>query len=90
MVRHRKDNGQISVVRRVRSCRMARHPNLGWKLLMAGADRLDGGTGTAVVCSLVGRRDNVPCLAISAIIYRLILFIRTTDKARAVVKLSPS
>ena len=38
-----------SGVRLVRNCRMVRHPSTGWNLLMAGVDRLDGGTGTPVV-----------------------------------------
>ena len=38
-----------SAARRARSCRMVRHPSTGWNLLMAGADRLDGDTDTAVV-----------------------------------------
>jgi hypothetical protein len=76
---------------------MVRHPSTGQNLLMAGADRLDAPTGTAVAqrseagqgilgakeckvmwvwsamvlavlsCYLAGRRDNVPCLAITAI-----------------------
>jgi hypothetical protein len=28
---------------------MVRHASTGWNLLMAGADRLDGGTGTSPV-----------------------------------------
>jgi len=79
---------------------MVRHPSPGQNLLMAGADRLNGGTDTPAIsqqseagqvilgakegrgmwvwsvlavlssrmsaggCSLAGRRDNVPCLAI--------------------------
>ena len=38
-----------STVRRARRCRMVRHPITGWNLLMARADRLDGGTGTSEV-----------------------------------------
>ena len=94
-----------SAARRAKSCSMVRHPSTGQNLLMAGADRHNGGTGTPVVsqrsesgqgilgpkegrgmwvwsavvlavlssrmsvggCSLAGRRDNVPCLAITAI-----------------------
>ena len=35
--------------RRARSCRMVRHPRHGMNLLMAGADLLNGGTGTPAV-----------------------------------------
>ena len=38
-----------SVARHVRSCSMVRHPSTGWNLMMAGADRLDGYTGTPAV-----------------------------------------
>ena len=38
-----------SAARRARSCRIVRHPSTGLNLQMAGADLLDGGTGTPAV-----------------------------------------
>jgi hypothetical protein len=36
---------------------MVRHPSTGWNLLMAGADLLDGGTGTACGITTVKKQD---------------------------------